>query len=64
MIASYEEADKLAYLQKLHAEGVCNIEMEAMLFLALARRAGVKAGVVCSVIVDRLKVGSGRSGSG
>lgn len=61
MIARYEEADKFAFLRKLHAAGVCNIEMEALLFLAFARRAGVKASVVCTVIVDRLKVGARRA---
>ena len=50
----------ICFLQKLHAAGVCNIEMEALLFLAFARRAGVKASVVCTVIVDRLKVSAGR----
>ena len=53
---SYEEKDKFEFLQRIRSAGVCNIEMEALLFLAFARRAGVRAGVVCTVIVDRLLV--------
>lgn len=48
--------DKFEYLNKVHNSGVCNIEMEALLFLAFAQRAHVRAGVLCTVIVNRLKV--------
>lgn len=48
--------DKFEYLNKVHNAGVCNIEMEALLFLAFAQRAHVRAGVLCTVIVNRLKV--------
>lgn len=50
----YEEEDKFAFLQRVHEEGVKNIEMEALLFLAFAQRANVRAGVMCTVIVNRL----------
>ena len=55
---SYSEGDKLAFLKQLHEAGVRNIEMEALLFLAFAQRAGVQAGVISTVIVNRLKVKS------
>ena len=48
--------DKFEYLKKVHNAGVCNIEMEALLFLSFAQRAHVRAGVLCTVIVNRLKV--------
>ena len=48
--------DKFEYLKKVHNAGVCNIEMEALLFLAFAQRAHIRAGVLCTVIVNRLKV--------
>lgn len=51
----YEEEDKFAFLQRVYEAGVRNIEMEALLFLAFAQRAKVRAGVVCTVIVNRLK---------
>lgn len=55
-IISYSVDDKFAYLNRIKEEGICNIEMEALLFLAFAQRAGVRAGVICTVIVNRLNV--------
>ena len=46
----------MQYLHDIHEKGVCNIEMEALLFLAFAQRAKIRAGVVCTVIVNRLQV--------
>ena len=53
---SYSEEDKFAYLRHVNEQGVCNIEMEALLFFAFAQRARVRAGVICTVIVNRLLV--------
>lgn len=52
----YSEEDKFAYLNRIYEAGVRNIEMEALLFLAFARRAHVRAGAMCTVIVNRLLV--------
>ncbi|KAI8495707.1 Uridine phosphorylase 1 [Branchiostoma belcheri] len=51
----YTEEDKLQYLQKARDAGVRNIEMESLCFAALCKNAGVKAGVVCVTLVDRLR---------
>jgi len=51
---SYTKADKKAYLQKAYEAGVRNIEMESTVFSAMCLRAGVKAAVICVVLVDRL----------
>lgn len=51
----YSHADKVSYLKKLNEEGVVNIEMESLTFAAMCRNAGVKGGVICVTIVDRLK---------
>lgn len=53
---SYSVEDKFDYLRHVNENGVCNIEMEALLFFAFAQRAGVRAGVICTVIVNRLLV--------
>ena len=52
----YTEEDKFEFLKRVYDAGVRNIEMEALLFLALAQRAHVRAGVLCAVIVNRMKV--------
>uniref|UniRef100_A0A0B7B5N8 Nucleoside phosphorylase domain-containing protein n=1 Tax=Arion vulgaris TaxID=1028688 RepID=A0A0B7B5N8_9EUPU len=51
----YEKADKDDFLKQLYDIGVRNMEMESAGVLAMALRVGIKAAVVCSVIVDRLK---------
>mmetsp|Transcript_12902 Transcript_12902/g.23252 ORF Transcript_12902/g.23252 Transcript_12902/m.23252 type:complete len:248 (+) Transcript_12902:602-1345(+) len=48
------EDEKMAFLNKLYDKGVRNIEMEGVAFSALARRAHIRAAVVCVVLVDRL----------
>ncbi|KPJ18578.1 Uridine phosphorylase 1 [Papilio machaon] len=50
----YTEEDKLAFLRKLSALGVRNIEMEATAFAAMTREAGVRAADVCVTLLDRL----------
>jgi len=52
----YTEEDKFEFLKRVYDAGVRNIEMEALLFLAFAQRAHVRAGVLCAVIVNRMKV--------
>jgi uridine phosphorylase len=50
----YSEADKIAYLTKLHQNGVRNIEMEAVIFGALTHHAGIRAAIVCVTLLNRL----------
>ncbi|KAK2713418.1 uridine phosphorylase 2-like [Artemia franciscana] len=40
--SDYRKADKIAYLNKLHQNGVRNIEMEAVIFGALTHHAGIR----------------------
>ncbi|XP_053619991.1 uridine phosphorylase 1-like isoform X2 [Plodia interpunctella] len=49
----YTEADKMAFLQKLRAAGVRNIEMEATAFAAFTHQAGVRAAIVCVALLNR-----------
>lgn len=51
----YEELDKFAFLDKLYAIGVRNIEMEVTCFAALTHKAGIKAADVCVTLINRLK---------
>lgn len=51
----YSETEKLEYLERLHKAGVTNIEMESLSFAALTHHAGIKAGVICVALLDRLK---------
>lgn len=51
----YSSDDKLSYLKKLKEAGVVNIEMESLTFGAMCRNAGLKGGVICVTLVDRLK---------
>jgi uridine phosphorylase len=53
-LCEYTEADKFAFLHKLEAMGVKNIEMEAAQFAAFTQRLGVDAALVCVTIVNRL----------
>jgi len=51
----YTEEDKMQFLKKAYNAGVRNIEMEAPAFGAFCRRAGIRGGIVCCSIVNRLK---------
>lgn len=51
----FSEADKMEYLNKIHAFGVVNIEMESTIFSALTHHAGIRAAIVCVTLLDRLK---------
>merc|ERR1740139_1866620 len=50
----YTEEDKLKFLKKAYKAGVRNVEMEAAAFGAFTQRAGVRATMVCAVLVNRL----------
>ncbi|XP_076009978.1 uridine phosphorylase 1-like [Genypterus blacodes] len=52
---SYTEKDKQDYLNKASEAGVCNIEMESLVFAAMCKLSGVRAAVVCVTLLDRLK---------
>jgi uridine phosphorylase len=45
----------MEYLEKIHSEGVLNVEMESLAFAALTHHAGIRSAVICVTIVDRLK---------
>lgn len=45
----------MEYLEKLRDFGVVNIEMECTIFGALTHYAGIRAGIVCVTLLDRLK---------
>ncbi|GIY66619.1 uridine phosphorylase 2 [Caerostris darwini] len=51
----YSSDDKLSYLKKLKESGVVNIEMESLTFGAMCRNAGLRGGVICVTLLDRLK---------
>ena len=51
----YGEEHKMAYLQKVHKAGVCNIEMESACFAAMCKRASIPAGIVCVTLINRLQ---------
>eukprot|EP00397_Hematodinium_sp_SG-2012_P037645 GEMP01040825.1.p1 GENE.GEMP01040825.1~~GEMP01040825.1.p1 ORF type:complete len:286 (+),score=70.03 GEMP01040825.1:103-960(+) len=51
----YDEADKMAFLQRAADAGVKNIEMESPAFLAFFQRLNLKAAVICCSLWDRLQ---------
>ncbi|XP_051922080.1 uridine phosphorylase 1 [Hippocampus zosterae] len=51
----YTEEDKHKYLTQAREAGVCNIEMESAAFAAMCKLSGLRAAVVCTTLVDRLK---------
>lgn len=51
----YSVDDRLAYLGRLHDDGVRNIEMESTYMSAFCLRAGVPAAIACVTLVDRLR---------
>jgi len=53
-ICSYNDTDKLAFLQKAKEAGVCNIEMESAMFGAFCHRLNIKAGVICCTLLNRM----------
>ena len=53
-ICDYAEAEKLAFLEKAHAVGVRNIEMESLQFGSFAHRLGLRATACCVTLLNRL----------
>nr|XP_002128532.1 uridine phosphorylase 2 [Ciona intestinalis] len=54
-VCSFSEEEKNAFIRRAHDEcGVKNMEMESTCFTAMCLRAGVKCGVICVALVDRL----------
>ncbi|XP_037094740.1 uridine phosphorylase 1-like isoform X2 [Pollicipes pollicipes] len=51
----YTERDKLDFLENIHKQGILNMEMESLMFAALCHHAGIRAGVICVTLLDRLK---------
>ncbi|CAL1536191.1 unnamed protein product [Lymnaea stagnalis] len=51
----YSKEDQRRFLQKLQELGVVNIEMESAGVLGMAGKVGIRAAVVCVVIVNRLE---------
>ncbi|KAH6930308.1 hypothetical protein HPB50_012613 [Hyalomma asiaticum] len=52
---TYTETAKRQFMEKLRSMGVRNIEMEASQFAAMCHFAGLKGGVVCVALLDRLE---------
>ncbi|CAL2038044.1 unnamed protein product [Caenorhabditis brenneri] len=50
----YEEEDKYAFLRKLNALGVRNIEMESTCFASFTCRAGFPSAIVCVTLLNRM----------
>lgn len=50
----YSESDKVEFLSKLTNLDVKNIEMEATAYSAFTREAGIRAGIVCVTLLNRL----------
>ncbi|BFZ06317.1 hypothetical protein BsWGS_09356 [Bradybaena similaris] len=51
----YSKADQDTFLRELYDLGVRNMEMESAAVLAMTHKVGIRAAVVCAVIVDRLQ---------
>ncbi|CAH0480497.1 unnamed protein product [Peronospora belbahrii] len=53
-ICEYTLEDKMAFLQKLAAVGVCNIEMEARFMAGFCHKLNIPVAVVCVTLLNRL----------
>jgi uridine phosphorylase len=51
----YGETEKMDFLKSLRAEGVVNIEMEAITFGAFCHKARISGGIICVTLLDRLQ---------
>ena len=54
-VCQFEDKDKMAYLKRVQAAGVVNIEMECTALSSLCYQAGMKCAVVCVTLLDRLE---------
>ena len=52
---SYDESDKMEYLESLRVAGVTNIEMESTCFAALTAMANLRSAIICVTLLDRLQ---------
>ncbi len=55
LVPGYTEEEKIAFLQKAYNSGVRNIEMESTAIAAFCNRAGIRAGIVCTALLNRLE---------
>jgi uridine phosphorylase len=51
----FDSIKQREYLEKLKANGVVNIEMEATAIASLCLKTGVRCAIVCVTLLDRLK---------
>lgn len=51
----YTKDDKIRWLHELKLADVKNIEMESIIFGAMCTSAGIKGGIICVTLLDRLK---------
>lgn len=54
-VCDHTEEDKMTFLTKMVGKGIKNIEMEATMFAALTKYAGIRSATVCVTFIDRLK---------
>ncbi|XP_048237739.1 uridine phosphorylase 1-like [Haliotis rufescens] len=50
----YTQADKMAFLRRIHDKGIRNIEMESLCFAAYCHRANIRGAVICVTLLDSL----------
>merc|ERR1712232_354768 len=50
----YTEEEKFAWLHRVHEKGVRNMEMEGQALAAFCHRTGIRAGLICAALLDRL----------
>jgi uridine phosphorylase len=60
-ICEHSLEDKMEFLKNLSGLGVKNIEMEAGYFAAFTHHLGIKAGVICVALINRLEGDTVRS---
>jgi len=49
------EQRKMDFLKRAHENGIANIEMESACFTTVCHHAGIKAGIIAVILVNRLK---------
>jgi uridine phosphorylase len=54
-MCNYTEVDKFNFLRQAYEKGVRNIEMESSAFASYTCRAGFKAAIICTTVVNRLE---------
>lgn len=53
-MCEHTDEEKLDYLKGLNDLGISNIEMECTAVAALTHKTGVRSGIVCVALLDRL----------